>query len=128
MKKSSQELILSLKQMEGSQLFIIMKFIKEKYQLNESQVFMTDVERVVRETVLDYLESCDNIKAEVRRLFDAQNYIAGLDNSNLSILCRFLVNIRVRDKDGNYINGFDEETVKKFEERKFHFKIPFFKR
>lgn len=121
MKKSSQELILSLKQMEGLQLFIIVKFIKEKYQLNESQVFMTDVERAVRETVLDYLESCDDIKAEVRRLFDAQNYIASLDNSNLSILCRFLVNIRVRDKDGNYINGFDAKTVKNFEERAISF-------
>lgn len=128
MKKSSQELILSLKQMEGSQLFIIVKFIKENYQLDESHIFMTDVERVVRETVLDYLISCDDIEAEVRRLFDAQNYIAGLDNSNLSILCRFLVNIRVRDKNGNYINDFDEEIVKKFEEHKFHFKIPFLKR
>ncbi len=120
MKKSSQELILSLKQMEGSQLFIIVKFIKEKYQLNESQVFMTDVERVVRETILDYLESCDNIKVEVRRLFST-HYIIGLDNSNLSVLCRFLLNIQVRDKNGNYINGFDEETVKSFEEHAISF-------
>ena len=35
MQKSSQELIMSLKQMEGSQLFIVMKFIKENYQLDE---------------------------------------------------------------------------------------------
>lgn len=120
MQKSSQELILSLKQMEGSQLFIVMKFIKENYQLDESHIFMTDVERVVRETILDYLESCDDIKFEVRRLF-CKHYITGLDNSNLSTLCRFLLNIQVRDKNGNYINGFDGKIVKNFEERAISF-------
>lgn len=116
MTRDSQKLIMELKQMEGSHLYIVMEHIKRTYQLDESQIFLTDIERILRETILDYLDSCDNIDAEKRRLFSTQNYIADLDNSNFSVFCRFLLNIKVRDGNGNYINGFDEEIVKCFEE------------
>ena len=116
MTRDSQKLIMGLKQMEGSPLYIVMEHTKQTYQLSEDQIFLTDIERVLRKTILDYLDSCDDIKAEVRRLFSTQNYIAGLDNSNFSVFCRFLLNIKVRDSNGNYINGFDEEIVKCFEE------------
>ena len=112
MTRDSQKLIMGLKQMEGSQLYIVMEHIKQTYQLSEDQIFLTDIKRVLRETILDYLDSCDNIKAEVRRLFGSGSS-AGLD---ISIFCRFLLNIQVRDSNGNYINGFDEEIVKCFEE------------
>lgn len=115
MTRDSQKLIMGLKQMEGSQLFIVMEHIKQTYQLSEDQIFLTDIERILRETVLDYLDSCDNIKTEVRRLLDSGS-IAGLDNSSILIFCRFLLNTQVRNNDGIYINGFDEEIVKCFEE------------
>ena len=85
MTRNSQKLIMELKRMEGSQLFIVMKHIKQTCQVDESQIFLTDIEKILRETILDYLDSCDNIKAEVRRLFSTQNHIVGLDNSNFSV-------------------------------------------
>lgn len=71
----------------------------------------TDVERILRETVADYLASCGN-EAEVRRYFLDNNPI--YINNEFYRMVSFLYLTQVKEQD-KYVNGFYDNPYPDFE-------------
>ena len=66
------------------------------------------IEKIMRNTIADYLTHCDDIKQEINRyfLYRYENFI----HDEFSVMAQFIQNIHVKH-NGEYINGFNEEQL-----------------
>ena len=66
------------------------------------------IEKIMRNTIADYLTHCDDVKQEINRyfLYRYENFI----HDEFSIMAQFIQNIHVKH-NGEYINGFNEEQL-----------------
>ena len=64
------------------------------------------IEKIMRNTIADYLTHCDDIKQEINRyfLYRYENFI----HDEFGAMVQFIQNIQIRHND-EYINGFNEE-------------------
>ena len=66
------------------------------------------IEKIMRNTIADYLTHCDDVKQEINRyfLYRYENFI----HDEFSVMAQFIQNIHVKH-NGEYINGFNEEQL-----------------
>lgn len=107
MRPEIMRLVRSLKQDKGSTIWIVTKWLAEQNGGEQQFYNLEDVKLTLRETLIDYFNSCDDPRAEFRRLMHMYEWDLFL-TSDVAIWASFLRNCQVKDKDGNYINGFGE--------------------
>lgn len=107
MRPETMRLVKNLKQDKGTTIWIVTKWLAEENGCEQQFYNLADVERTLRETLIEYFNSCDNPRVEFRRLM----YMYECDlffGNDVAIWASFLRNCQVKDEDGNYINGFGE--------------------
>ena len=108
MRPETMRLVRSLKQDSGSIIWKVSKWLSERSGCEQECYNLSDIEWGLREALQDYFNSCDNPRSEFCRLMHAYEFSLMSEKNNIGVWANFLINAQVRDKDGNYINGFGE--------------------
>lgn len=84
----------------------------KQYMAKECNVPVTaysqaDISRIMEAALYDYIDTCDKPSVFLRDLFQWQNYF-GFNISFGELVAIVFRAVRVKDRNGNYINGFGE--------------------
>lgn len=107
MRPETMCLVKSLKQNKGSTIWVVTKWLAEQNGGEQQFYNLEDVKLTLRETLIDYFNSCDDPRMEFRRLMHMYKCDLFLID-DVAIWATFLRECKVRDGNGNYINGFGE--------------------
>ena len=84
----------------------------KQYMAKECNVPVTaysqiDISRVMEAALFDYIDTCDKPSTFLKKFFEEQNYF-GFGVSFGALVAMVFRTVRVKDRNGNYVNGFGE--------------------
>ena len=106
MEKHTMDIIRFIKNVDRPCFYLLREYLASENGSNEDAYTESELNTILKNAYVDYISTCDNPSNEIRRLLDYIN------SSGCHSLAWYIVMsldmVRVRDDNGNYINGFDE--------------------
>ena len=106
MTERTYKIIMACKQAEGCNVTDAVKaYMSKECMCPESHYDELTTNRIMFEAMCDYLDSCDKPSVFMRELKDVYH---GSDLSTGERIAITFLNVRVKNRDGQYVNGFGE--------------------
>lgn len=108
MTERTYNIIMACKKAEdGDVTDAVKKYMSKECDVPIECYTQSEISRIMQTAMYDYLDTCDKPSVFMSHFFEWQSYY-GYNLSFGEQVARAFQNIRVRDRNGNYINGFGE--------------------
>ena len=108
MTERTYNIIMACKNAEHKDLVDAVKeCLAKECNVSASDYCQADISRIMEAALCDYIDTCDKPSAFLNIFFEWQNYY-GFSISFGEQVAIALRAVRVKDRNGNYINGFGE--------------------